>query len=86
MPKFTIETTYRMPHYRHSTYDAASPRKHVASPSRTMTGRVSSLTMSVPALPTSPASGEAPAPPMRVTTLQCPQLRRNNPAQGRSFP
>ncbi|MEX0408730.1 hypothetical protein ABGN05_24095 [Aquibium sp. LZ166] len=22
MPKFTIETTYRMPHYRHTTYEA----------------------------------------------------------------
>lgn len=25
MPKFTIETTYRIPHYRHATYDAATP-------------------------------------------------------------
>jgi len=25
MPKFTIETTYRIPYYRHATYDAATP-------------------------------------------------------------
>ena len=27
MPRFTIETTYRMPYYRHGVYDAATPEE-----------------------------------------------------------
>lgn len=27
MPRFTIETTYRMPYYRHAVYDAATPEE-----------------------------------------------------------
>lgn len=25
MPRYTIETTYRMPYYRHGVYDAPTP-------------------------------------------------------------
>ncbi|MES0137552.1 hypothetical protein NKJ88_21740 [Mesorhizobium sp. M0016] len=39
MPQFTIETTYHLPVFRHSTYSACTPEA-ACRPSRTMTGPV----------------------------------------------